>query len=229
MFDQYQIEKEPGAEGNNCNKIVELINLIHSFSSVRRYSTKTLIKDENIAEHSAHVGVICLFIYDLLDESDKSIIDINKLLAFSIFHDLDEIFTGDILNPVKYFHKDIKDNIDKYSDMCIEECRNRTGLTSILNYTDKSNLNLHEQSILKMADVLSVFVKFRIENSLGNQMLNIDYVNIERFLIHTSNYKQLFSNSNKLISMIEVIARVCSDLTDQIRTNHSNILNLGYN
>ena len=100
--------KTENNETDHESRLIELINVIHSFSSVRRYSNKTLIKDENIAEHSSIVGIITLFIYDNLSPEDRALVDVNKTLAFTIFHDLDEIFTGDILNPVKYFTANIK-------------------------------------------------------------------------------------------------------------------------
>lgn len=202
--------------------ISELINLIHSFSSIRRYSNKTLIKEENVAEHSSIVGIISLFLYDNLSTSDQSLVDINKTLAFTIFHDLDEIFTGDMINPVKYYKPEIKNGVEEYADLCMKEFQNKSGISSILRYTQMDNLNEYEYSILKLADIISVFVKFRIENGLGNRLLDVDYKNIAQ-VISNHSHRRLFKNSHDLHKVSDIIIELSLKL-DSPNDNYSNIL-----
>lgn len=205
------------------DQLSELIHLIHAFSSVRRYSNKSLIKDENIAEHSSLVGIITTFLYDVLSDHEiKSSLNIDKMLAYTIYHDLDEIFTGDVLNPVKYYKPEIKSGMDEYADECINKFTEVSGISSILRYTNKNLLNTTEQWIVKLADILSVFIKFRIENQLGNRMLNIDYKNVSNALHNHMNKHPIMSTTNIYDYVLEVIEQ-CSKL-DSRKPSLTNIL-----
>lgn len=208
------------------SQLSELVNIIHSFSSVRRYSNKSLIKDENIAEHSSIVGIITLYLYDRLHHEDRMMVDINKVLAASIFHDFDEIFTGDILNPVKYYHTGIREKVNEYAEKCISEFSTDTDFSSLKKYTDHAFLNDAEHCLMKLADIISVFIKFRIENGLGNKLLNVDYKNIIGVLTNHQ-YKNIFRNSHELRETCNVIVQLSIQLDDK-NTQYSNILNLPY-
>lgn len=204
----------------------ELIHIVHSYSSVHRYSNKTVLKDENVAEHSSIVGIIVLFIYENLEEELRNQIDLNRLLAFCIFHDFDEIFSGDMINPVKYFNDAITKAINEYTKQCIEKFSQDSGMKLIPYYADTANLPAVEYSILKMADIFSVFIKFQIENGLGNRMLNVDYNNIISGLNSKKICDQVKSDAN-VKAIIKVISSVCSTMNDN-RVAFSNILSLDH-
>lgn len=213
---------ENGVESTPA-QLSELVNLIHSFSSVRRYSNKSLIKDENIAEHSSIVGIITLYLYDRLHHEDRPLVDINKVLAASIFHDFDEIFTGDILNPVKYYDRSIKEKVNEYADLCISKFGETTNFNSLVKYTSSNFLTDAEHCLMKLADIISVFIKFRIENGLGNKLLNVDYKNIIGVL-NSHQYKSLFRNSHELREVCDLIVKISLELDDK-DTPYSNIMN----
>jgi 5'-deoxynucleotidase YfbR-like HD superfamily hydrolase len=203
---------------NKMNELNELIHVIHAFTSVRRYSNKTLIKDENIAEHSSLVGIICTYLYDNLESVSQNAINLDKLLAHCIYHDMDEIFTGDILNPVKYFTPEIKSGVDEYANKAISKFSEVSGISSIMRYTDKSNLNIDKQFLLKLSDIISVFIKFRIENQLGNRMLNIDYKNVKSAIInHHNKYLDVssVSKSTNLNNITKLIIDQCIKLDNK--------------
>lgn len=154
---------------------LDLSKLFRQISSVRRFSTVFLAKDENIAEHSCAVALLCYTIYfDVLNNTSHSLpancledIDINLVMRHAILHDLDEIVTGDITRNTKYMNEEIHAAIDKTSTYAIAFISKVFGEHfNDINY--KHCLNEKMASFIKAVDFLTVLYKIDWEISLGN-------------------------------------------------------------
>lgn len=203
-------------------QLEELLNMIHSFSSVRRYSNKTLIKDENIAEHSSIVGIISMYLYSTMTNENKEGVNLDRLLASCIFHDFDEIYSGDVLRPVKYFKPEIKEGIDEYAILGLKKYSEMIGSTLFLDYSTPSKLlNNLEYDLLKLSDLMSVFIKFRIEGLLGNKLIGLDYNNL---ISGFDNYAKKFMNyDDNLVGLCLQLKQVCSEEATKV----SHLINIG--
>ena len=87
--------------------IIKLFSISQSMSAIKRYSQLHLLKSESVMEHT---GFVCLFAYILCekinsvsDEEDK--LNIGIALEKAVIHDIDEVVTGDIPRPTKYYSK----------------------------------------------------------------------------------------------------------------------------
>jgi 5'-deoxynucleotidase YfbR-like HD superfamily hydrolase len=208
----------------NNAKLNEMMNIIHSFSSVHRYSNKTLLKPENIAEHSSIVGIISLFLYEYLSDEYKEKVELNKLLSYAIFHDFDEIFSGDILNPVKYYTENIKKDIQEYTDSALDVFIKKSGMNYLAKFLSPEYLNEEEKMLSKLADIISVFIKITVENHLGNRLLDIDYNNVVGVLM-SEKYSKLLSDNPELGILCSSIVEYSSEHGPDHLLNHSNIMN----
>lgn len=147
----------------------DLAKVYRQASSVRRYSTINLAKDENIAEHSMHVAFLCYVIGSELKKVYPDILSINldKCCTYSIFHDLDELITGDIPRSTKYHDKEIHRSVENLADYA------QTRLSSIF-CIDKSLLDYKEcatedeKYLIKACDFFSVILKIYWELESGN-------------------------------------------------------------
>jgi len=204
--------------------IEELVDLITSVASVNRYNNIILLKPESVAEHTCLVGIIIAFLYDLVSEDGRSGVNLDKVLASSIFHDVDEIFTGDMLNPVKYFSTDIVNAVNEYSDKCLERYTEVTNNTSLSEYFSKKRLNENEKLLLKLADIISVYIKLRMENGLGNSNISSEYINIYEGLGHwIQRFVELNPNEDKLTEFLVAIRMGCYHRYNK-KTSFTNIL-----
>lgn len=83
--------------------ILKIFKAASSLSSIQRYSQTFLIKKENVLEHSGFVVLFCYLIGKQL-QSEGVEINMGRLLSKAIIHDIDEIITGDVPRPTKYFN-----------------------------------------------------------------------------------------------------------------------------
>ena len=67
-------------------------------------------RDENVQEHSHMVTVIahalCIINNKILHGNANE----KEVLAYAVYHDANEVITGDLPTPIKYFNADIKNS-----------------------------------------------------------------------------------------------------------------------
>lgn len=204
---------------SDLNKRFKLLQML---SSVRRYSQFHLVKPESVLEHTASVS----FLVDLITSDiesldcflkDKIAIDYKRLLKSVIYHDIDEIVTGDIPRTTKYADADI---LNKFKELERQSMR-----LLVLDYELPEGIyNIWENSksgfegdILKLADIISVVykvweeVKIYNNNSMllvGNQVASflMQYKQVLESREYSAIYKDYFINYIK----------VCEDLLKDI-------------
>lgn len=127
---------------------------------------------ENIQEHSLDVAIIAhalAMIGNLYFEGD---FDADRIAVLAMFHDTNEIITGDMPTPVKYFNSDIRnaykeiENISKRRllDMLPDKMKQ-----AYSQYFDIEDSNPPEYwDIVKAADKISAYIKCVEERKSGN-------------------------------------------------------------
>ena len=79
-----------------------------------RWNGANRIKDETVAHHSYIVSWFSRVLAEEIFEDDSIKL---KVVSFALFHDFDEMFTGDILNPFKYNEYngvEVRNSIDEF-------------------------------------------------------------------------------------------------------------------
>lgn len=149
-----------------------------TMSNIYRYSGAINLKPENLAEHSYYV----ILLSDLISEDIKyrfpeKNIDKSKVLLYSIYHDYEEIYTGDIITPVKYKIPGFKDKLEELGEMLLNE-----GTTKNFEWYDylskhiqdqhwsyeKNKDKILENRIVKFADMFQSLIYCVKEVNLGN-------------------------------------------------------------
>ena len=157
--------------------VVKTFSISQSMSSINRYSQINLLHPESVLEHT---GFVCLFTYLTCSEINFSCqkkIDTCLALMKAVFHDVDEVVTGDIPRPTKYFSTESKQIFDKIASQGIKQIifeldiKNQSSSQEIEKLWRHSKDN-DEGRIVALADLAAVVYKIWEEVILlGNRKL----------------------------------------------------------
>ena len=127
---------------------------------------------ENISEHSLEVAMLAHGLAIIANEKCGQELDPNEVALMGIYHDANEIITGDMPTPVKYFDDDIMEAYKR-----VEDVASRTMVDKLPDYMKKyyepvffqKEGKEYEWRIVKAADKLSALIKCKQELGSGNQ------------------------------------------------------------
>ncbi|MCI9411480.1 MAG: 5'-deoxynucleotidase [Eubacterium sp.] len=140
---------------------------------------------ENISEHSMEVAMLAHGLGIISKECCGRKVDLDKLVLIGLYHDANEIITGDMPTPVKYHDSGILDAYKK-----VEEKANRKLLSLLPEYMQSYYEEIFFPKegdeelwrIVKAADKLSALIKCIEEKKAGNREFSTAYQTIERAL-----------------------------------------------
>ena len=144
--------------------------MISRMKLINRWGLMRNTQSENIQEHSLQVAIIAHALAMIKNEFFDGNVDTDKIAVFAMFHDANEILTGDLPTPIKYYNPEIS---KAYKDV---EYVSKAKLLSMLPdklkekyseifYLDEETV---EYKIVKAADRLSAYIKCVEEVKAGN-------------------------------------------------------------
>lgn len=130
---------------------------------------------ENIQEHSLQVAILAhslAYIHNSLNKDNPSMqLDPAKACVYAVFHDANEIITGDMPTPIKYYNPVIKEHYHKIEDISKDKLLSMLPQEMESYYRD---IMFYEERdpeyypIVKAADKLSAYLKCVEEVKAGN-------------------------------------------------------------
>jgi 5'-deoxynucleotidase YfbR-like HD superfamily hydrolase len=145
------------------------LNNLHRWNGIRR------LKEESVAHHSY---IVTLFARILAETTLVSNDDRLMVTTRAIFHDWDEIFSGDITHDVKYNDyngKEIRDAVDAFvrNSMKAKFSEDNGSFSEmlIMGYS-VGKLPKYVDSLVKVSDWLSMAFYLKMEVTLGNRSLD---------------------------------------------------------
>lgn len=140
---------------------------------------------ENISEHSMEVAMLAHGLGIISNECCGRKVNLDKLVLIGLYHDANEIITGDMPTPVKYHDSGILDAYKK-----VENKANRKLLSLLPEYMQRyyEEIFFPQEGdeelwrIVKAADKLSALIKCIEEKKAGNREFSTAYQTIERAL-----------------------------------------------
>lgn len=162
------------------NKFLEitsspLMNLDHTY----RYSGTKLVEPESLSQHIVDTIMMGLKIVDEVNYIAKeNLLDPNEYLMKAVCHDLEEVITGDIPRPLKYYNADTTKSMKEVADqVAVRFFRNQfhAHVTYYEYWRDAKEDK--EGYILKLVDTLVVVSKVLKEVSMLHNfyMLRVAY------------------------------------------------------
>ena len=140
---------------------------------IKRWGIMHSLIPDYLSTHSIGVGFLAHALAMIGNKFFEKSYDCDRIAVKAIYHDVPEIFTGDIPTPVKYYSGETKQaysavevaSIHKLTEMLPEEFR--------ADYSELFEHNAEEKLLIKAADRLTAYIKCLQENNYGNREFEI--------------------------------------------------------
>lgn len=152
--------------------------LNRGLAHVTRFSATPQHFPETVAEHSFYTAYIASLLCDVLGEAGVSI-DREKAVSMALVHDMEEMFSGDILSPFKHYSAEVRESIQKVNREVVPQVFE--GLPKdmqeryIALWNEEAAAESQEAQVVKTADRLSLLSKCAEEVKVGNEFFEKIY------------------------------------------------------
>lgn len=169
-----------------------------------RFSAIPVLYKENVAEHGYWTAVIAMAIVaDLHSQSDTKIHRqlMGEVAMKSLWHDVEESMTGDVVRDLKYATPEIREAIRKVEERFADVIFNPMGdagidLRSFWHFAKDDTTSGH---IVALADLLCVISYCDHDMQLGNQTEELERIKLQCLILISEKTKgtelELFSKS----------------------------------
>ncbi len=139
---------------------------------IQRWGLMRNTRVENIQEHSLQVAMVAHVLAVLSNERFGGRVDPDRTALLAVFHDAEEVITGDLPTPIKYFNPRVKEAVDGLESVAKER------LLGMLpaDLREAYEPLLFERSedaacwrLVKLADKLCAYLKCLEEAKAGNR------------------------------------------------------------
>ena len=161
--------------------------------NIERWALMRNSLQENISEHSLEVAMLAHGLSLIANEKCGKHVDSNEIALMGMYHDANEIITGDMPTPVKYYDDDIKEAYKR-----VEYVASKKMVGKLPDYMKKHYEKLffpqedkaYEWRLVKAADKLSALIKCKQELNSGNQEFKTAYETTKKAL-HDMNLEEV--------------------------------------
>ena len=144
-------------------------SLIFRQKYIKRWGLMRNINEENLSSHSFEVAVLAHALAVIGNTYFDKKYNVDKICTIALFHDAEEVYTGDMPTPIKYFNPEMRENY-----RLVEQAASKSLLSKlpdelkpiyseILNNEDG---DIHK--LIKAADKLAAYIKCIEEEKCGN-------------------------------------------------------------
>ncbi len=165
------------------NKLTySFFSLVFRMKNICRWGLMRSTRQENLTEHCAETAIIAHALALIGNKYFGKNYDAEHIMALAMFHDLCEVYTGDLPTPVKYFNDEMRDNYKKIEAASAEKLLSKLPDELACEYSalirEEANCNQKqkdEHAIVKAADKLSALIKCAEEKAAGNHEFKTAY------------------------------------------------------
>lgn len=150
---------------------------------IKRWNLMRSALDEDLAQHSSQTAMIAHALALIGNEKYGKSYSPERAALIALFHDISEVFTGDMPTPVKYATDEMRDNCARL------EVRAKNQLLSRMPEQFQGHYQpllfsheFEESKLVKIADKLCAFIKCSEEINSGNGEFSKAYHTIEKQL-----------------------------------------------
>ena len=152
---------------------------------IQRWSLMRNIERENLAEHSLQVAFVAHALALIKNRFYGAQLNADRIAVMAMYHDISEIFTGDLPTPIKYFNEEITHaykQIETAAELHLMSLLPEALQTDFLPYLDNQYFAEEEKHIVKQADLICAYIKVKFELENGNQEFKSAKVRLENLM-----------------------------------------------
>ncbi|GAC1402864.1 MAG: 5'-deoxynucleotidase [Chloroflexota bacterium] len=145
---------------------------MHRLRYIRRWSLMRNTDSENVAEHSFQVALITHALCTIARTQFGKDVSPNAAAVLALFHDVDEVITGDIATPVKHHNPAILRSFREVEDLAAERLFNMLPESLRGSYRGLLLKSHADESLLewvRAADRIAAYLKCAGEVASGNR------------------------------------------------------------
>lgn len=175
-----------------------LLANLYRLRYIERWGLMRNVMKENVAEHSFHVSLITHCLCSIANDVFNKDVNTEKAVTLSLFHDVTEVFTGDIPTPVKHHNRDILKNFRNIEELAAEKLANQAPKELLEVYKSVIFEQYDEElsRYIKAADLLDAYLKCVTELFASNRefvvakkqieekIKRLNMLEVEYFLTH---------------------------------------------
>ncbi len=143
--------------------------LLFQMKNIARWGLMYNTRQENLSEHSMECAVIAHALALIGNSHFEKKFDPTRILAAALFHDMNEVLTGDLPTPIKYYNDSIKESYKEIERISLNKMLSLLDEQTADAYKDLLNLSAEEERIVKGADKLCAYIKCLQELERGNR------------------------------------------------------------
>ncbi len=136
---------------------------------INRWGLMRNTKSESLTEHCAETAIFAHALAVIGNKYFGKSYNPELVMAVAMFHDITEVYTGDMPTPAKYFNNDMRNSYKEIEHKAAEKILSKLPKELSCEY-EKLILSSDHQIIklVKAADKLSAYLKCKEELSCGN-------------------------------------------------------------
>ena len=145
--------------------------LLFQMKNIARWGLMYNTRTENLSEHSMECAVLAHALALIGNAKFQKKYDANRILSAALYHDMNEVLTGDLPTPVKYYNEEIKRSYKE-----IEGIANKKLISMLPEALQEDYRALievpadsYEHILVKAADKISAYIKCIEELRSGNR------------------------------------------------------------
>ena len=150
---------------------------------IRRWSLMRNTQPENDAEHSLQVAMIAHAIAVIGRGRYHRDTDPEHVLTLAVYHDANEVMTGDLPTPVEYHNEELRNAYHRLEDVSADRLLDllpedmRPAFFPCLRQE-----NGYDRDVVKAADKISAYIKCLEEKRAGNREFDYAAENVRKSL-----------------------------------------------
>lgn len=143
--------------------------LLFRMKNIERWGLMHNTRTENLSEHSMETAVLAHALALIGNRQFGKCYDPQRLLSAALYHDMNEVLTGDLPTPVKYYNDDIKRSYKEIEKTSLDKMLSLLDDETAKEYRALLELSPEEKRIVKGADKLCAYIKCLQELDRGNR------------------------------------------------------------
>jgi len=139
---------------------------------INRWGIMFNLQKEDLMQHSLECAFIAQYLATVGNMYFGKNYNAERIAVCAMYHDIEEVLTGDLPTPIKYYNEEMKNIYKQIEVKASEKLLDHLPKNLQGNYSafiSGSNLTDAEQKILKIADKLCAYIKCINELNAGNK------------------------------------------------------------